>query len=50
MERGDVVEFVRKKRITDNDFPPPLYVGGKKNNFGKRTGKRFEKAKKEKSQ
>ena len=30
MERGDVVEFVRKKGITDNDFPPPLYVGGKK--------------------
>ena len=29
MERGDLTEFVKKKRITDHDFPPPLYVGGK---------------------
>ena len=29
MERGDLAEF-GKKRITDHDFPPPLYVGGKK--------------------
>ena len=48
MERGDVVEFV-KKRITDNDFPPH-YMLAEKNGFGKRTGKRFEKAKKESSQ
>ena len=30
MERGDLADFV-KKRITDHDFPPPLYVGGKLN-------------------
>ena len=29
MERGDLAEFVKQKRITDHDFPPPLYVGGK---------------------
>ena len=27
---GDLAEFVLKKRNTDHDFPPPLYVGGKK--------------------
>ena len=26
---GDLAKFVKKKRITDHDFPPPLYVGGK---------------------
>ena len=26
---GDWAKFVKKKRITDHDFPPPLYVGGK---------------------
>ena len=25
---GDLAEFGRKKRNTDHDFPPPLYVGG----------------------
>ena len=28
MERGDLAEF-GKKRITDHDFPPPVYVGRK---------------------
>ena len=25
----DLAKFVKKKRNTDHDFPPPLYVGGK---------------------
>ena len=28
-DRGDLAEFGKKKRNTDYDFPPPLYVGGK---------------------
>ena len=28
---GDSAKFVLKKRITDHDFPPPLYVGQNNN-------------------
>ena len=27
-DRSDLAEFLKKKRNTDHDFSPPLYVGG----------------------